>query len=87
MRSPQVDAPVAALGSVGNTGTGAIGQFCFLFGTTKPFGAAKLKMLYSTHTAFATHWDQATQKAVTGGFLRKPDAVELNKAAAASKIA
>jgi hypothetical protein len=86
VRSPHVDAPVAALGSVGNNGSGPIGQFCFLFGTTKPFSATKLASLYKTHTQFVARWDQASAKAVKGGYLRQTDAVELNNAASASKI-
>ena len=36
VRSPQVDAPIAALGPI-NSGVGMAGQFCRLFGTTVPF--------------------------------------------------
>jgi len=86
VRSPQVDAPVAALGGVGNNGTGPVGKFCFLFGTTKPFSATKLASLYKTHAQFVAKWDAAAQKAVKGGFLRPLDAVELDNAAAASHI-
>jgi hypothetical protein len=86
VRSPQVDAPVAGLGGVGNGGTGPVGKFCFLFGTTKPLSAKQLAGLYKTHAQFVTKWDQAAQKAVKGRFLLQPDAVELNNAAAASHI-
>ena len=86
VRSPQVDAPIAALGAIGNGGTGPVGKFCFLFGTTKPFSAKKLASLYKTHGQFVARWDQAASKAVKGGFLRPSDAVELDKAAAASHI-
>ena len=36
VRSPQVDAPIAALGGTGNSGAGPIGQFCRLFGYDGP---------------------------------------------------
>jgi hypothetical protein len=86
VRSPQVDAPIAALGGVGNGGTGPVGKFCFLFGTTKTFSAKKLAILYKNHSRFVTRWDQAATKTLKGGFLRQPDAVELEKAASASHI-
>ena len=38
IRTPQVDAPVATLSGLGQTGT----NFCGIFGTTKPFDAATL---------------------------------------------
>ena len=44
VRTPQVDAPIAALGSQGNSG-----GFCFLFGSTVPYSAAHLASLYKTH--------------------------------------
>ena len=43
VRTPQVDAPIAALGSQGNSG-----GFCFLFGSTVPYSAAHLASLYKT---------------------------------------
>jgi Alpha/beta hydrolase domain len=45
VRTPQVDAPIAALGSQGKSG-----GFCFLFGSTVPYGTAKLASLYADHT-------------------------------------
>ena len=87
VRSPQVDAPIAKLGGVGNGGTGPVGKFCGLFGTTVPFTAEQIHTLYPNHSAFVTRWDQAAQKAFKGGFLRKRDVVELQNAAASSKIA
>ena len=86
VRSPQVDAPIAKLGGVGNNGTGPVGKFCFLFGTTVPFNASKLASLYKNHAQFVSKWNLAATNAVKGGFLRPLDAVELEKAAAASKI-
>jgi hypothetical protein len=87
VRSPQVDAPIAKLGGVGNGGTGPVGKFCGLFGTTVPFKASRIHTLYPSHSAFVTRWDQAAQKAFKGGFLRKRDVIELQNAAVSSKIA
>jgi len=86
VRTPHVDAPIAALGGVGNTGTGVVGKFCFLFGTTVPFKAAKLASLYKNHAQFVSKWDVAAQNAVKGGFLRPLDATELENAAVPLKI-
>jgi hypothetical protein len=86
VRSPQVDAPIAKLGGVGNGGTGPVGKFCGLFGTTVPFKASRIHTLYPNHSQFVTRWDQAAQKAYKGGFLRRRDVIELQNAAASSKI-
>ena len=43
VRSPQVDAPIATLSGVGNSGaTGTSAAFCGLFGRTLPFSASQL---------------------------------------------
>lgn len=80
-RSPQVNAPVAALGGVGNSPA-----FCALFGTTAPFTTNHLKTLYKTHRQFVSRWDKATAKDVKAGYLLPADAVELNESAARSQI-
>jgi hypothetical protein len=82
IRTPQVDAPVATLSGVGNTGA----AFCFLFGRTIPFSPAELAGLYKNHGQFVSQWGQAAHDAVKAGFLVQPDAVELLKAAAKSQI-
>ena len=51
VRSPQVDAPIAALGGIGSGPT-----FCFLFGTTVPFSASQLASLYPSHWQFVSTW-------------------------------
>ena len=86
VRSPVVDAPIAALGGVGNTGAGPVGQYCFLFGTTVTFNNAKVATLYPTHSKFVSQTQQSAQQAVKGGFLRPADATELENAASASQI-
>jgi hypothetical protein len=84
VRSPQVDAPVATLSGVGNTG--GLAGFCALFGRTIPFTASQLSALYPTHAAFVLQWDRATLKDLFGGYLLLPDAVELAHSAAVSDI-
>ncbi len=81
VRSPQVDAPIAALGGIGQGP-----QFCFLFGTTVPYPPSQLSALYKNHGQFVSQWGQAAQNAVKGGFLLQPDAVELKNSASQSQI-
>ncbi|MFE2062482.1 alpha/beta hydrolase domain-containing protein [Streptomyces sp. NPDC059467] len=83
IRTPAVDAPVAALSGLGQTGTA---QFCFLFGTTTPFTSAKLAALYPTHAEFVRQWATRTAAAVAAGTIRPADAADLVKAAARSAI-
>ena len=56
VRTPQVDAPIAALGSQGNSG-----GFCFLFGSTVPYSATHLASLYKNHGQFVSAWARAVQ--------------------------
>jgi Alpha/beta hydrolase domain len=81
VRSPQVDAPVATLGAIGQGPS-----FCFLFGTTAPYPPSQLSALYKNHGQFVSQWGQAAQNAVKGGFLLQPDAVELKNSASRSQI-
>jgi hypothetical protein len=81
VRSPQVDAPIAALGGVGNSPA-----FCSLFGTTVPFSASQLASLYPSHFQFVFHYALATLYSLLHGYLVPADAVELFRAAAASDI-
>jgi hypothetical protein len=86
VRTPQVDAPIAALGGTANSGTGSLGVFCRLFGTTVPFDAAHLAALYPTHRAFVDAWVGASWRSVHQGFLLGQDARELNRSAELSTI-
>lgn len=81
VRSPQVDAPVAALGGVGNSPA-----TCVLFGTTVPFTAAQLAGLYKNHGQFVAQWSRAVADSVVHGFLLPSDAAELENAAVRSQI-
>jgi hypothetical protein len=83
VRTPAVDAPVAALSGLGQTGSA---QFCFLFGTTTPFTGAELAALYPTHADFVRQWITRTTVAVTAGTIRPADAADLIEAAVRSDI-
>jgi len=82
VRTPAVDVPVATLSGLGQSGS----SFCFLFGTTVPFSAARLAALYPTHARFVGRWTAATAVDAATGFLRPADAAELIAAAAKSGI-
>jgi Alpha/beta hydrolase domain len=82
VRTPAVDVPVATLSGLGQSGA----SFCFLFGTTTPFSAAKLAALYPTHAKFAARWAAATLVGVAAGFIRPADARDLIAAAISSSI-
>lgn len=82
VRTPHVDAPVAKLSGLGQTGT----LFCFLFGTTVPFSGAQLEALYPTHSAFVKAWTSATHDAVKAGFILKSDKKSLIQTARSSPV-
>jgi hypothetical protein len=83
IRTPAVDAPVAALSGLGQTGSA---QFCFLFGTTTPFTSTRLAALYPTHAEFVRQWATRTAAAVAAGTIRPADAAKLVEAAVRSDI-
>ena len=82
IRTPAVDAPVAALSGRPPGGN----SFCFLFGTTTPFTATQMAVLYPSHRAFVAAWTKATKSAHDAGFLTTGDAKELINAAVHSDI-
>jgi hypothetical protein len=82
VRTPAVNVPVATLSGLGQSGT----SFCFLFGTTTPFSAAKLAALYPSHATFVARWAAATLAGVAAGFIRPADARELIAAALESGV-
>jgi hypothetical protein len=99
VRTPQVVAPVAKLSGIGQPGAFDVegtnvpaGQsvpgaaFCGIFGTTVPFSASQLAILYPTHAAFVSRWDDATAAAVKAGYLLPADARILDKVAAQSNV-
>jgi hypothetical protein len=82
IRTPIVDAPVAALSGSGQTGS----SFCFLFGTTKPFDTATLASLYPSHAAYVKKFRQSAARAVRAGYLLAPEAARLVAAAQESPV-
>jgi hypothetical protein len=82
VRTPAVDVPVATESGLGQSGS----SFCFLFGTTAPFSAAKVLALYPTHGVFVARWDADVVRDTVRGFLRPADAAELIRAAAESSV-
>ena len=83
IRTPEVDAPIAAFSGLGNSGAFS---FCFVFGTTTPFDAATLRSLYPTHSAYTKAFNTATASAKKKGFILAPDATLMKKSAQASSI-
>lgn len=89
VRTPQVDAPIATLGTdnaaaAGNTSL--IARFCFLFGSTVPFTPTQLHILYRNHDEFVSAWSTATKTLEKRGFIRNADATELIQSAVQSHI-
>ena len=82
VRTPYVDAPIATLSGLGQSGSG----FCFIFGTTAFLDTATLASLYPDHDAYVSAVNEATDRAVEAGFILEPDA-QLIKAAAPGQIA
>ena len=82
IRTPWVDAPVAKLSGLGQTGA----MFCNLFGTTIPFDEATLDELYPDHAAYVSAVRTSAERAVRKGFLLRPDADLVIEAAEQSDI-
>jgi hypothetical protein len=84
IRTPAVDAPVAVLSGLGQTGGSS--SFCGIFGTTRPFSNAQLMARYHDHAGFEFAWGLATVNAANAGFLLPTDAVYLFLAGAQSNV-
>lgn len=69
IRTPHLDVPVATLSGAGNTPAG----LCSLFGTTTPFDTDALNALYQ-NGSFPSRFAQATDDAVTAGYILPADA-------------
>jgi hypothetical protein len=82
IRTPYVDAPIAVLSGLGQTG----GGFCGIFGTTKLFDEATLAALYPSHDDYVSKVDTATARAEAAGYLLPPDAALIRAAAERSGI-
>jgi hypothetical protein len=83
IRTPAVDAPVARLSGLGQTGGTS---FCFIFGSTVPFTDDQLRTLYPHHGDFVVAWIISTIKATLSGFVRPQDAIKLAVVGAQSDI-
>ncbi|MBM4269585.1 MAG: hypothetical protein FJ144_23775 [Deltaproteobacteria bacterium] len=70
IRTPWVDAPVAVLSGLGQTGA----QFCSLFGTTVPLDEAELRALYPDHETYVAAVARSADRAVRFGYLLEEDA-------------
>jgi len=82
IRTPAVDAPVAKLSGLGQTGL----SFCFLFGTTTPLTPERLAERYGSHGGFAAAWVRATNDALRAGFLLREDAHDVRVVGARSDV-
>ena len=82
IRSPQLDAPIAALSGLGQPD----GSFCALFGTTVPFTADQLAQRYPDQATFVSEWNGAVDAMVSAGALLDADADELRRVAEQSSI-
>jgi hypothetical protein len=70
IRTSYVDAPVAKLSGLGQTGA----AFCRIFGTTVLFDEATIAALYPSNAAYVAAVEQSNDRAVRQGFLLAPDA-------------
>lgn len=82
IRTSWVDAPVAVLSGLGQSG----GSFCGIFGTTVPFDQAKLAELYPDHDTYVRRVRGVNMRAVLQGFLLRADAALIETAAEMSDI-
>jgi hypothetical protein len=71
IRLPDIEVPTATYGP-NNSGGNVLGA-CILLGTTTPFSAAKLKLLYPTHAVYVAKYVAAAQRARDAGFLLPAD--------------
>lgn len=70
IRTAAVDAPIARLSGLGQTGS----AFCFIFGTTVSFDDELLQSLYPSHQAYVAAVAAATERAVANGHILPEDA-------------
>ncbi|HKA29613.1 MAG TPA: alpha/beta hydrolase domain-containing protein [Candidatus Binatia bacterium] len=82
IRTPQLDVPIATLSGLGQPP----GGFCAIFGTTVPFDAATLSMLYPSHTEYVTAVAKAAGEAVRARHLLRADVPAIKAAAIASNV-
>jgi hypothetical protein len=81
LRTPWVDAPVATMSGLGQSGE----TFAFLFGTTDPFDEATLASVYpGGRDEYVSRFTAALDAAVSDGFLLADDRDEIAAVGAAS---
>jgi hypothetical protein len=83
VRTPAVDAPVAALTGTGNSGPNPA---CFLLGTSTPLSAAQLTTLYPLHSDYVAAVQRSTATAIRDGFVLPADGSRLDTLAASSSV-
>jgi hypothetical protein len=82
IRTPQLDVPIATLSGLGQPP----GGFCAIFGTTVPFDATTLSMLYPSHAEYVTAVAKAAGEAVSARHLLRADVPAIKAAAIASNV-
>jgi hypothetical protein len=70
IRTSYVDAPVAMLSGLGQTGS----SFCRIFGTTVPFSDEKIRQRWRSNAEYVADVKYSNDAAVRRGFLLEPDA-------------
>jgi hypothetical protein len=78
IRTPQVDAPVARLSGLGETGW----NFCTLFGSTMPLTKEELADRYPDQEIFIEEWNLAVDVALEAGAILAHDAAVLEEVGA-----
>lgn len=78
VRTPHVDAPVAVLSGLGQTGA----SFCSLFGTTKPLDAAGFAAANVDRATWLRDWNDSVDSAVRAHTLLRVDGDRLKAVAA-----
>jgi hypothetical protein len=84
VRTPPVDAPVAALSGEPGPNPSTI---CLLLGSTKPFSAARLRRLYPSRSAYVQRYNAAADATIEAGFVLPEDRAALLAFAQPSRIA
>lgn len=83
LRTPAVDAPIATLTGLGNSGSSPL---CFLLGTSTPLSATQLSTLYPNHAVYVAAVQKSAISDVRQGFLLPADALAIDATAAGSTV-
>lgn len=86
VRTPDVDVPIATLGSMPVSADGSIDILCSLFGHTTPFSSKELEALYPTHDDYVTKVTDSADAAREAGFLLEPEAQAMIAEAGAAPV-